>query len=154
MKCDDARKLMSPFYDNELVKGEHIAVEKHLMDCPKCLARFREMCGSWEALGELPIADLPDGFRAQTLARVRSASAARLRRITVYAGAMAAAFIISFCLVFFLSRPAAPELAVKDVPVVDNLELIEDLELLENYELITNMGALDELTDEDMEDLR
>ncbi|OGS23309.1 MAG: hypothetical protein A2252_09515 [Elusimicrobia bacterium RIFOXYA2_FULL_39_19] len=36
MKCKEARKLISPYIDNELNQGEKALVKKHVFGCSKC----------------------------------------------------------------------------------------------------------------------
>lgn len=175
MECRKVQEALSPFFDRELPDDERVEVAKHLKECPECMAEYTRMAKVWEALGLAEDVDVPEDFRARTVASVRGASTSRIRRLSLQAGAIAAAFIVTFAIIFMVFGPddstvavnddtrnltgkpdsaaAAVTLTPEEIEILKNEELLEKLELLENYEVISYLDTLEEITEEDLEGL-
>lgn len=53
MKCREARKLMSPYLDAEVARGQMSAVQAHMESCVACARRYRGMQRTQTAVGAL-----------------------------------------------------------------------------------------------------
>ena len=62
MKCDELRKKLSPYLDNELNQGQMKRIEDHLDECSKCLKEFEFLKKTDAWLNAFPPEDLSKEF--------------------------------------------------------------------------------------------
>ena len=68
MRCNKARKLISPFVDDELSAGEKELFESHIKECGKCRTEFEEMQNVHNLFARSERFSAPYGFSARVLA--------------------------------------------------------------------------------------
>lgn len=62
MKCEQARKLFSPFYEGELPPQYRLPLEEHLEQCDACTQRWESLRSAVGAVQELPRHPVPRSF--------------------------------------------------------------------------------------------
>jgi len=80
MRCAAVRKQLNRYLDAELAPGAREEVERHLSDCPACLAALAELQGVgglWTAL-ETPV--VPEGFADRVMREARKRTASKPRQ--------------------------------------------------------------------------
>jgi len=74
MKCVQARRLFSAFWDDDATQAEREWLEAHFVACASCRREYEEFSQSLELAGSLPrVEPMPDMVE-RTLARARRAS--------------------------------------------------------------------------------
>jgi anti-sigma factor RsiW len=73
MNCGQARRLFSPYWDDEITQAERESLERHFTACQTCREAYEELARSLEAVGSLPRVEASPDFETRVLARVRRA---------------------------------------------------------------------------------
>ena len=60
MVCRDAVALMTQYLDGELAAADRERLEGHLADCPHCTEYLAQLRTTIDALGHVPVDELPD----------------------------------------------------------------------------------------------
>lgn len=80
MEHDEYTQQLSAFLDDELTEAEHEAVLAHLDACEACRIRLAELSAIHDVLAEPEPADVPEGFAAGVLARLREEELPRRKK--------------------------------------------------------------------------
>ena len=74
MKCNEVRKKLSPYLDNELDQGQMKRIEDHLDDCSICLREFELLKKSDAWLKAFPREDLSKEFHDKLVRELEALS--------------------------------------------------------------------------------
>ncbi len=80
--CKDLLERLSRYIDGELPADDRAGVERHLHDCPECVAVLRSLEHTVDLCREEGRPDLPPDLRARALDRVHRLLAASPARRT------------------------------------------------------------------------
>lgn len=69
--CEEYEELISEFLDGELPKDEQLALMKHMSGCPVCQKYFDDLVAMHEAMEEMEVPAVPEGFAERVMAQVR-----------------------------------------------------------------------------------
>lgn len=69
--CEEYEELISEFLDGELSKEEQLALMKHMSGCPVCQKYFDDLVAMHEAMEEMEVPAVPEGFAERVMAQVR-----------------------------------------------------------------------------------
>jgi hypothetical protein len=111
MICSDARELISPFLDGELLQDEANLLEEHLQECPLCKQEFNASKQLVAALRELGKRELsaPAGFSNAVMSRLPNEKTATgiigWKRLGQLAGGIAAAVLLTAVVKFSGQMP-------------------------------------------------
>lgn len=74
MKCNEVRKKLSPYLDNELDQGQLKRIEDHLTECSTCLKEFELLKKTNACLKEIPREDVSKEFHKNLVRELESFS--------------------------------------------------------------------------------
>lgn len=130
------------YHYGELAPAEHLAMERHLADCPACRAALEEVRTSLAAVPRSGLqlsAAQKLRFAEQVMARTRR----RIPRSASAWGALVAAGVAGLTIMLTTTNHGVLERS--EIPTRTNLELVEQLELLQELTLLQDMDLLQEL---------
>ncbi len=73
--CSDIRENISVYADNELDANERLAFEEHIKECPECKEELDEMLRIIGICNNMPMLELPVGFKAELHEKLTAISA-------------------------------------------------------------------------------
>ncbi len=73
MKCSEARKLISPYFDGELSEANKRELESHVRVCESCRSEIRETQELHQLFVNEEKYDAPFGFHVRVMANVKTA---------------------------------------------------------------------------------
>ena len=150
MNCQEAKRLIPLFLDQELSGADHRQVADHLETCDECRSEALAIEKSWELLGVLETIEPDPNYRIRFWQSVdaRSNRHSRIlqsiqsifvqqRWIPVTAAAATVLLVSVISIMQYSQRPGVPE----DLAMLNSteLEMIADIELAENYEIIEDI---------------
>jgi anti-sigma factor RsiW len=80
MTCDDYRKLISAYRDDELTTSEHTRLTEHLKSCAECRDYADEMGVIGDALRHVPSAVCPPHVETAILTKIREVASSDVKR--------------------------------------------------------------------------
>lgn len=166
MNCQETKKLISVYLDNELETADHQRVAEHLRACADCQAEVRAIEKSWELLGAIKAIEPDPNYRVRFWRSVDTRSplhASILQHVqTVFlqrrwVPAMAAAAIVLLVsvitIVQYLQKPQVPAVLaalndtelemIANIELAEDYEIIEDMDFFSDFEIIENMNGLE-----------
>lgn len=72
MKCEKCRELHLAAQERELTAAEAAEMEQHLAECADCRRDAEEAAAIWRALRSLPEEELPEGYHAELMQKLRA----------------------------------------------------------------------------------
>ena len=70
MKCDEIKKLLSPYIDGELTAENELRVEKHINACRECAFELEKLHATWALLDKSAKVEAPPFFAAKVKHRI------------------------------------------------------------------------------------
>ncbi len=166
MDCQEIKKLIPVYLDDELEATERQRVAAHLRACADCRAEARAIEKSWELLAEIKEIEPDPNYRIRfwrsvdarmpwyaTLGRYFQPVFFQQRWLPAVAGAAIVVMISIIAVVQFLQSPQMPsvlaELKDTELEMVATLDLAEDYEIIQDmdffsdFDVIENMNGLE-----------
>lgn len=167
MKCQDIKKLIPEYIENDLQPKQNHIVAEHLLDCQVCRHEVETMKKTWGLLTQLPgLEPNPNyisRFWTELSLRQQPWHEKALETILGYlpqrrlAPALATACLVLIMGLFAVknylyiskSEEALANLNQDDLEMVEfvdlaeNYDIIEEIEFLEDLEIIENLDTLD-----------
>lgn len=72
MKCSDFKKAVNRYADSEMTETARIAMQQHIDECPACRRQMQEIHRLSAFMATDLIPDVPPGFAAVVMRRVRA----------------------------------------------------------------------------------
>ena len=162
MNCQETKKRIPIFLDDELEAEEHQLVADHLRNCADCRAEARKIEETWELLGAVKAIEPDPNYNIRFW---RSVDAHRPwparvwhyvqtvfanRRWLPAAATATIILLISFTTVFqYLEKsqvPAVlPALDGIELEMFANIELAEDFEIIQEFDFFTDFEIIESL---------
>ena len=156
MQCEEVKKLLPNFLDDELKPDEKTDIQVHLSSCEVCQKELKAYRNSWELLKQWSDLEPQPAY----LSRFWTELALRTPWYTSFLRELRLRFLtpkiatvwITACLLLAVSILIAKhywqiqevEMVLTNLPL-EEVELIENIELAENYEVIQDMDLLEDL---------
>ena len=162
MTCQETKKLIPVYLDNELEAVDRQRVEDHLQTCADCRAEMRAIEKSWELLGTIETIKPDSNYRVRfwqsvdarqpwpaiILQRIQSLFWQQ-RWIPVAAAAAMVMLVGIITAHKYLQKPQLPAvLAALDeteLEMVDNIDLIEDFEIIEDMDFFSDLEIIEQI---------
>ena len=156
MDCQEIKKLIPVYLDDELEAAEKQQVSDHLRVCADCRAEAQAIEKSWELLAEIVEIEPDPNYRTRFWRSVdaRKPWYAKIgpyfqpvflqrRWVPALAGAAIVVMVSVFAINQFLLKPPLPTVLteLKDT----ELEMIANIDLVEVYEIIQDMDFFSDL---------
>ena len=150
MNCQEAKRLISLFLDDELNGADHRQVGDHLETCDECRSEALAIEKTWELLGALETIEPDPNYRIRFWRSVDASSTwhsrilqsiqsifIKHRWIPVTAAAATVLLVSVISTMQYSQKPGIPA----DLAALTGteLEMIVDIELAENYEIIKDI---------------
>jgi anti-sigma factor RsiW len=74
-RCDQARRLFGPYWDDEVTQAEREWLESHLAGCSECRPQYEQFARTLETVGSLPRTDVAADLAERALVAARRATA-------------------------------------------------------------------------------
>ncbi len=166
MNCQETKKLIPVYLDDELEASDRQRVAEHLRACADCQAEARAIEKSWELLGAIKAIEPDPNYRirfwrsvdtrsplhARILQRVRAAFLQR-RWVPAIAAAAIVLLVSVITIVQYLQKPHVPAVLaalndtelemVANIELAEDYEIIEDMDFFSDFEIIENMNGLE-----------
>jgi anti-sigma factor RsiW len=120
--CQEAQRLIHPYFDGELDLVRNLEIEAHLHDCRTCAQTYNELRSLHSALSDTALRfEPPAALRNRIRAGLRNESEVMNRplrlswRWMIPAVSFAALVIVAWSLVVFLSRPSTSDLVAQEI---------------------------------------
>lgn len=166
MNCQETKKLIPVYLDDELEAADRQRVAEHLRACADCQAEVQAIEKSWELLGAIKAIEPDPNYRVRFWRSVDTRSPLHARILqhvqTVFlqrrwVPAMAAAAIVLLVsvitIVQYLQKPQVPAVLaalndtelemVANIELAEDYEIIEDMDFFSDFEIIENMNGLE-----------
>ena len=166
MDCQEIKKQIPIYLDQELETAKHREVETHLLGCPDCRREARAIEQSWDLLGKIEALE-PDPnyiarfwrsvdaqmpWHAKIFKNVQSIFLQR-RWVPALAGTVIVVLVSTLATVQYLQKPLAPaelaeldesELAmIADIDLAEHYEIIRELDFFSDFEIIENLNGFE-----------
>lgn len=125
-RCDQARRLFGPYWDDEATQAEREWLESHLAGCTSCQPGYEQFARTLERVGALPRIEVAADLAERALAAARRATAvpdriivtsAAPRWLPVTAVGLVLLLGVGALLVVFASQRGSGLLAGSEAPV-------------------------------------
>ncbi len=70
MRCSKAKKLLSPYIDNELSAGQKHLIESHVKGCAACSTKLEVLRGLQSSFAHLAMPQAPYGFATRVMSGI------------------------------------------------------------------------------------
>jgi anti-sigma factor RsiW len=117
MNCSQARKMISPYVDDELTPDERKAFTSHIQECLGCKEKLEEIQGVHRLFASTERFEAPLGFATRVMTRVEEEEEgifARLWRVVTGGPAFLRAVEVAFALVIVIIGVVSGNLLVSD----------------------------------------
>lgn len=162
MDCQEIKKLIPIYLDQELGATEHQQVKAHLHICPDCRAEARLLEKSWDLLGEIKAVEPHPNYMSRFWRSVDEQMPwyAKIfqnfqevwlqhRWVPALAGAAIVVLISTVATVKFLQHPQAvpilADLNATELEMVVNFDLAEDLDIIKDIEFFSDLEIIESL---------
>ena len=162
MDCQEIKKLIPVYLDDELEAAERQQVSDHLQVCADCRAEAQAMEKSWELLAEIEEIEPDPNYRARfwRAVDVRRPWYAKVgqyfqsvflqrRWVPALAGAAVVVMISVFTINQFLLKPSLPtvltELKDTELEMIANIDLVEVYEIIQDMDFFTDFDVIENM---------
>jgi hypothetical protein len=147
------RENLVAYLDGELEESEALEVERTLTESAEIRQEVEALARTWELLEQLPRVRASNEFTERTLASIQAASAQEetqpfispVTRRKLWTAALLGGLVLSAAAGFFLTNRGIPrpsETLLRDLPVIEKLDLYEEVGDVRFLEELKPLGPL------------
>ena len=163
MQCDEIKKLLPSFLDDELESEERTNIQVHLSSCVNCQNELKAYRRSWELLKQWPDVEPQLGYVSRFWtqlahehtpwyqeALVSIYSFVRQKRfLPVFAAVSVFLIVGAFSLPIFVSDSTNghwTNFSSEDLELCENLDFAENLSIIEDLEFFEDMDVIEQIS--------
>lgn len=140
MRCNEVKRLLSAYFDNELPADQSIVIREHLRTCKSCMAELEDIEKLHKLMGAFPILEVGPYFETQIIERIEKET--KKRRLS-FGLKLAVGFALAGLMLFFITFRNLPreDITVQTSPML-NTYIQEYMESYNTHMIKNNPGLI------------
>ncbi|MBC7320445.1 zf-HC2 domain-containing protein [bacterium] len=140
MRCNEVKRLLSAYFDNELPLDQSVIIREHLKTCKSCMVELEDIERLHKLMGAFPILEVGPYFETQVIERIEKET--RKRRLS-FGLKLAVGFALGGLMLFFITFRNLPgeDITVQTSPAL-NTYVQEYMESYNTHMIKNNPGLI------------